>query len=213
MSKRLFDLSFSILLLPFLLPLFLVISILIKIDSKGSIFYIGQRTGRNGIPFGIYKFRTMVENADLGEGTTGLNDIRVTRLGKILRYYKLDELPQLLNVIKGEMSLVGPRPELKKYTDLFEGEEKIILTVRPGITDYSSIIFSELDKHAGEVEPEKTFEAKVLPLKNKLRIKYIQEQSLWLDIKLLAKTLIIILSRFIPMLNKVNLEHGILKIQ
>lgn len=201
-AKRLFDLCVASTLFIFFLPIFVVIAILIKMNSKGPIFYIGNRTGFNGVPFGMYKFRSMVLDADKGAGTTGFNDPRVTSIGKILRYYKLDELPQLLNVIKGDMSIVGPRPELSKYTDLFTEEEKIILTVRPGITDYSSVVFSELDKHAGEIEPEKNFENKILPIKNKLRIQYVKESNFWVDIIIIIKTVMILLPRIFPKFEK-----------
>jgi len=186
--KRFSDLFFCCIFLPFLLPFFIVISLLIKRDSIGPILYVGQRAGLNGKSFGIYKFRTMVLDADKGEGTTGYMDSRVTRIGGLLRRYKLDELPQLLNVLKGDMSLVGPRPELLKYAAAFQGEEKLILTVKPGITDYSSIRFFELDKHVGSIKPEKTFEDTILPIKNILRIQYIKERNVWVDMKILFRT-------------------------
>ena len=141
MLKRLFDIVFSFLGLLVLSPLFLIIAILIKRDSKGPVFFRGIRVGRFGKPFRIYKFRTMVVNADeLGGSPTADNDPRITKAGRFLRKYKLDELPQLLNVLKGEMSLVGPRPEVEEYVKLYSEEEKAILSVCPGMTDWASIL-------------------------------------------------------------------------
>lgn len=137
----------------------------------------------------------MTINADEGEGTTGLNDPRVTKIGRVLRHYKIDELPQFLNVLKGEMSIVGPRPELPRYTDAFSEDQKLILTVKPGITDYSSMIFANLNEQVGSHEPEKIFEQKILPLKNKLRMQYIKEQSFLVDMKIIFKTMTIVFMR------------------
>lgn len=185
-------------MLPILLPFFILISFLIKRDSVGPILYIGQRAGLNGKPFGIYKFRTMITDADKGEGTTGFMDSRVTRIGRLLRRYKLDELPQLFNILKGEMSLVGPRPELLKYAEAFKGEEKQILSVKPGITDYSSIKFFELDKHVGSIQPEKKFEDSILPIKNYLRVRYVKERNFWVDLKIIFRTFLLMFFIFFP---------------
>ena len=138
--KRIFDIFFSILGLILLSPLLLVVSIFIKIDSKGSIFFKQLRVGQGGKQFFTYKFRTMVQDAEKrGARLTSAKDSRITTAGKILRKYKIDELPQLINVLKGEMSFVGPRPELPEYVDLFREEYEIILRVKPGITDIASI--------------------------------------------------------------------------
>lgn len=186
--KRIFDLVFCLIFLPVLFPVYIILALLIRCDSPGPIIYVGQRAGYNCKPFGIYKFRTMVIDAEQGEGTTACMDPRITRIGSFLRRYKLDELPQLLNVLKGDMTLVGPRPELLKYAMAYDSEEKIILSVKPGITDYSSIKFIELYKHVGNHEPEKNFENKILPIKNFLRIKYVKEMSFLIDLKILFKT-------------------------
>ena len=190
MLKRFFDVSVCLFILPFSCPLFVVISILIKLNSPGPVFYRGMRTGLSGTPFKIFKFRTMQLDAEKsGGGTTALNDHRIFRFGAFLRKCKLDELPQILNVIKGDMSLVGPRPELLQYTSQYSEEESLILTVRPGITDFSSIEFISLDKIVGEVGADKIFEERVLKKKNSLRLKYVNEQSFLLDIKLIFQTI------------------------
>ncbi len=190
MLKRVFDVIASLLGLTALLPFFVLAGIAIKIDSPGPVFYRGIRAGRYGIPFKIFKFRTMVVDAEnLGGGTTALGDKRITRMGAILRKFKLDEFPQLINIILGDMSLVGPRPELLQYTDLFEGEEKKILSVRPGVTDYSSMEFVALDEMVGRVDVDRIFEEKILARKNELRIKYVNEQNFLLDLKLIFLTL------------------------
>jgi lipopolysaccharide/colanic/teichoic acid biosynthesis glycosyltransferase len=191
--KRIFDIISCSLSLPFLLPFFAIIAITIRLNSPGPVFYRGWRIGFNGKPFRIFKFRTMVVNAEkIGGGTTALKDPRITNIGNFLRKYKLDELPQVLNVIKGDMSIVGPRPELAQYTDLYKGEELIILSVRPGITDYSSMKFSALDEVVGSGDADSVFEAIVLAKKNELRIKYVQERTFFGDIKLIFQTLYLI---------------------
>ena len=139
-AKRTFDLMAASVGLVILSPLLLVIACAVRCDTRGPVFYRGVRTGLNGIPFRIIKFRTMVPDAEsLGGKVTARDDARVTRVGRVLRRYKLDELPQLINVIKGDMSVVGPRPEVSEYTALYTDEEHVILSVRPGITDYASI--------------------------------------------------------------------------
>ncbi len=190
MLKRLFDIATCLFALPFFLPFFAIIAIAIKLGSPGSVFYRGWRTGLGGRPFRIFKFRTMVVNAEkIGGGTTALKDPRITRFGKFLRRYKLDELPQVFNVIKGDMSIVGPRPELAQYTGLYKGEELIILSVRPGITDYSSMKFSALDEIVGAGDADRVFEKTVLANKNKLRIRYVKERTFSGDIQLILQTL------------------------
>ena len=198
MLKRIFDVSVGLVSLPILMPLFLIVASLIKIDSSGPIFYRGIRAGKNGKTFRILKFRTMVPDAErLGSGTTALNDFRITRVGKVIRKYKLDELPQVLNVIKGDMSIVGPRPELLEYAARYEGDEKLILSVRPGITDYSSIKFNALDVLVGEVDANKEFNEKILPQRTALRLKYVKERTFLGDIRLIFLTFQIILMKFI----------------
>lgn len=190
-TKRIFDLVVSLVLVTVTLPLSVVIVAGIVLASPGPIFYRGVRTGRHGRPFRIFKFRTMVVDAERrGGGTSGLDDPRVYGFGRILRRLKLDELPQLLNVLCGEMSLVGPRPELPVYTKRFTTEEQAILTVPPGMTDYSSIRFSSLDEIVGVENVDRIFEEQVLPEKNRLRLQYVRQRSFWVDLKILALTVV-----------------------
>lgn len=145
--KRALDLIMAIIALVLLALPMLLIGLMIQLNSKGPVFYRGERVGRAGKRFRIFKFRTMVENADqLGGPSTARNDRRLTKIGTILRKYKIDEIPQIFNIIRGDMSFVGPRPQVERYTRLYTAEEKIILTVRPGLTDYASIRFINLDK-------------------------------------------------------------------
>ena len=194
--KRLFDLFVSATALVILSPLFIMVSVAIALDSPGSVFYCGVRTGRWGIPFRMFKFRTMVVNVlKAQEGTTGLGDPRITRVGRIIRKTKIDELPQLINVVLGQMSLVGPRPELPRYTDQFTKEERAILSVRPGITDLSSIKFSSLDEVVGAEDVEKRFEENVLPVKNRLRLKYVRERNFFYDLKIIVATVVVLFQK------------------
>jgi len=187
-NKRLFDIVLSLLGLLLLLPAFAVIAILVKLSSPGPVFYRGVRSGRHGKPFRILKFRTMVADAEKGPGSTAQHDERITSIGHVLRRYKLDELPQLLNVLLGQMSFVGPRPELPRYTAHYSGDELLILTVRPGITDYSSLHFIQLADVLGADDPDRAFEEKVLPTKNRLRIQYVRDRSFVLDLHLILRT-------------------------
>jgi lipopolysaccharide/colanic/teichoic acid biosynthesis glycosyltransferase len=196
MIKRSTDLVGAFLGLTVLSPLLLVIAILVKVTSPGPVFYRGVRTGRHGRQFRIFKFRTMVENAEVvGGPTTAQDDERVTTVGRVLRRWKLDELPQLLNVIKGDMSLVGPRPEVSECTRLYTGDELLILSVRPGLTDFASIEYAQLDRVVGREQPFEVYKELVLPRKNLLRIKYVHEQSFVTDMKLIFKTLLRIVRR------------------
>jgi lipopolysaccharide/colanic/teichoic acid biosynthesis glycosyltransferase len=200
-SKRAFDIAVSTAGLVVLSPLLLALAVALKCDSRGPVFYRGVRTGRFGRPFRIFKFRTMVKNAEqIGSVTTSDNDPRITRVGRILRKYKLDELPQLINVIRGDMSLVGPRPEVVSYTNRYNAEERIILTVRPGITDWASIQFSDLQKIVGSEDAERVYREHVLPRKTELRVKYVQERSFTSDVRILAQTVWIVLTR--PLRNR-----------
>ena len=188
--KRLVDLIMALFLAVLLSPLFFLIIMLVKLDSQGSALYRGIRTGRFGKEFKIFKFRSMVENAEnIGGGTTALNDQRITRSGAFLRKSKLDEIPQLFNIILGDMSFVGPRPELTMYTKQYEGIEKIILNVRPGITDLSSLEFIALDEIVGGENADEAYEKYVLKRKNKLRVEYVLKQSAILDFKLFFTTI------------------------
>jgi lipopolysaccharide/colanic/teichoic acid biosynthesis glycosyltransferase len=168
---------------------------MIKLDSKGPVIYSGIRIGLNGNEFFMYKFRTMVVGAESDGTTTYLNDRRITRIGKLLRKFKIDELPQFLNVIKGDMSIVGPRPEVYEHTSAYSNEEKIILSVTPGITDYSSIYFSSLTELLGETDAHEIFVTKFRARKNLLRIKYVEEQSFFIDAKIIFLTIVTILKK------------------
>ena len=188
-AKRLFDVVSSAIALILLSPLLLVIAAGVKLSSPGPVFYRGIRTGRHGKPFRILKFRTMVvDAAEIGGPSTGQDDPRVTRFGRFLRRFKLDELPNLGCVLAGQMSIVGPRPEVPQYTSLYEGEEKLILSVRPGITDLSSIRFIDLASHIGAENVDAAFESRVLPVKNRLRVQYVRERSFWMDMKIIGST-------------------------
>ncbi|HPX75311.1 MAG TPA: sugar transferase [Bacteroidales bacterium] len=188
--KRIFDLLFSFLGLVILSPFLLIIAILIVIDSKGDIFYLQQRVGKDNKDFNIFKFRTMRPNSDKqGLLTVGAKDSRITRIGVFLRKYKIDELPQLINVLIGNMSFVGPRPEVRKYVDLYNSEQKKVLTVKPGITDYASIKYSNENELLAKSEnPEKTYIEEIMPAKLELNLKYINDASLLTDIKIIFKT-------------------------
>lgn len=179
-----------------LFPLFVILSILIVLDSKGGIFYRQVRVGKNNKDFKILKFRTMYSDSDKkGLLTIGNKDNRITRSGYYLRKYKLDELPQLFNVLKGEMSFVGPRPEVRKYVDLYDETQKKVLQVKPGITDYASIEYrNENEILSKSNNPEQTYINEIMPAKLKLNLKYIEDQSLLTDIKIIIKTIIKIVS-------------------
>jgi lipopolysaccharide/colanic/teichoic acid biosynthesis glycosyltransferase len=190
MLKRFFDFAISVTAISLLLPVLVIIAIGIKLSSKGPVFYRGLRIGLNGNHFRIYKFRTMVADAEkIGGPSTALDDQRLTKIGKFLRKYKLDELPQFINIIKGEMSLVGPRPQVEAYTKLYTADEKIILSVKPGLTDYSSIRFINLDSILGNNEVDRKYIQEVEPEKNKLRVKYARNHSLSVDIKIIMQTI------------------------
>ncbi|MBM3776993.1 MAG: sugar transferase [Acidimicrobiia bacterium] len=194
--KRAFDLAVATALLCALGPVLLAVAAAVRVDSPGPILYRGRRTGRHGRPFDMLKFRTMVADAErLGGTTTGLDDPRVTRLGRVLRRYKLDELPQLINVVRGEMSLVGPRPEVEEYTRLYGDRERAILSVRPGITDYASLRFIDLASVVGAEDVDEVYRRSVLAQKNELRLKYVRESSFAVDLKILARTVQAMLSR------------------
>lgn len=190
--KRTFDIFFSLFGLIVLSPLFLAVSILIKLDSRGPVFFRQERMGRNFGPFRIFKFRSMMPGAPgKGPSITVSGDKRVTRVGKYLRKFKIDELPQLINVFTGNMSLVGPRPEVRKYVEIFRKDYKRLLTVRPGITDPASITFRDEERLLSEsADWERDYLEKVLPEKIRLALTYLEDPSLLTDIKLILKTLI-----------------------
>lgn len=189
---RLIDFIASLLGLILLLPIFLLIAIWIKLDDrKGTVFYKQTRVGRNGIDFGLYKFRSMYVDSDRhGLITVGGRDPRITRSGYYIRKYKLDELPQLINVLKGEMSMVGPRPEVRKYVDLYTDEQRRVLSVRPGITDYASIEYmDENTLLAQSADPDKTYIEEIMPAKIELNMKFINNPSLSEYLKIIFKTI------------------------
>jgi lipopolysaccharide/colanic/teichoic acid biosynthesis glycosyltransferase len=188
--KRLFDIVFSLILLTFAALPFIVIAIAIVIDSKGGVFFHQERVGLNGKHFFLHKFRTMKPATEkLGQLTVGTRDPRITTIGYFLRKYKLDELPQLFNIIKGEMSVVGPRPEVPKYVALYSQQQRQVLTVKPGLTDYASIDFVDENALLSESEnPERTYIEEIMPLKLNLNLKYVSEMSLATDLKIVIGT-------------------------
>jgi len=195
--KRFLDIVFSLLVLAVGLPFGLVIALLIVLDSKGPVFYRQVRVGRNNVDFRLYKFRTMCVEADRGSLiTVGADDARITRIGAFLRKFKIDEFPQFLNILKGEMSIVGPRPEVRKYVDLYTTEQMRVLSVRPGLTDYASIRYvNENELLAASDNPEQTYIQEIMPDKLNLNLKYIDEQSFRTDCKIILETLKAILVR------------------
>lgn len=197
MLKRSLDIGLSLLGLILLLPAIFLIGLSIKMEDGGPIFYRGVRVGKDGLLFGIFKFRTMVRNAEkMGGPSTANDDPRITHVGKWIRRYKLDEIPQLINVLRGDMSLVGPRPEVKAYVDLFTREEKKILSVRPGITDWASLWNSDEGAVlAGSADPEKTYLEKIRPEKIRLQLRYVNKRSFFTDLKIIFLTLKTILLR------------------
>ena len=197
MAKRIFDILFSIVGLIFVSPLLLTICILIKHEDGGPVFYRGLRVGKKGTLFKIYKFRSMVVNAEkIGGSSTADDDPRITKIGKFVRKYKLDELPQLINVLKGEMSFVGPRPEVQHYVNMFTKEEKSILTVSPGITDWASLWNSDEGAIlAGSPDPERTYMEEIRPEKIRLQLKYVKERSFFTDISIILQTISKVIKR------------------
>lgn len=188
--KRVLDFCIAGIALLVLWPVYLLIAAVIAAESGFPVFYRAQRGGYLEKPFKICKFRSMVKNADqIGGGTTALHDNRITKVGNVLRKTKLDELPQLLQVFSGKMSLVGPRPELLRYVEQYSDEEKQILQVRPGITDYSSVEFINLDEIVGGENADEMYEKYVLKKKNALRVRYAQTVSFQTDVYILFKTL------------------------
>lgn len=196
MIKRSFDIVFSLLGLILLVPLLLIIAFLIKSESKGPIFFRQSRVGKNNVDFKIFKFRTMYIGSDKkGLLTIGDRDPRVTKVGFFLRKYKLDELPQLINVLLGHMSFVGPRPEVRHYVNYYSESDLNILSVKPGITDYASIYFrNEVELLKASNDPENYYIDVILPKKITLNKKYIENKNLLIDIKIILKTLLTIIN-------------------
>lgn len=194
--KRIFDILSSLVVLVLASPVFVFIALAIVLDSKGGIFYKQSRVGQFNKDFFLYKFRTMVTDADKkGQLTVGAKDSRVTKVGYFLRKYKLDEFPQLINILKGEMSVVGPRPEVRKYVQLYNPEQLKVLNAKPGLTDYASLEFSnENEILAKYTNPEKAYIEEVMPKKLALNLKYISEIGFLTDLKLIIKTIFKIVS-------------------
>lgn len=196
--KRLFDIIFSFVGLVLLSPLLSIIALLVKINSPGPVFFQGMRIGKNGKPFKMYKFRTMVVDAEKKGGpSTPIDDPRLTKIGKFLKKFQLDELPQLINIFKGEMSFVGPRPEVPSEIESLDLETKnTILSIKPGITSLATLA----NPHEGKVlrgskDPHKTYLEKIKPEKIRLNLEYVNKNSFWLDVKIIIKTFFIAVFR------------------
>ncbi|XOV67142.1 MAG: sugar transferase [Fluviicola sp.] len=188
--KRIFDIFMSAITLVVFLPFGIILSCLIFLTSKGGVFYYQERIGQHAKPFMLIKFRTMKVNADAtGQLTIGMRDPRITFIGYFLRKTKLDEFPQFLNVLIGQMSIVGPRPEVKKYVDLYTEEQKRVLKVKPGITDYASIKYFRENEILGNAEdPEKAYVEEIMPAKIALNMKYIENPGIGQDLRIMWMT-------------------------
>lgn len=191
MLRALFDKLAVFLGILILSPLLICVALAIALDSKGGVFFIQTRVGKNFKPFGLYKFRTMRPFAEReGKLTVGNNDPRITKVGAVLRKYKIDELPQLFNVLNGTMSLVGPRPEVPEYVECYTDEQRKVLSVKPGITDYASLLyFNENEILAKSSNPKATYLNEVMPAKLKLNLEYIERKSFNEDLKIIFKTI------------------------
>jgi lipopolysaccharide/colanic/teichoic acid biosynthesis glycosyltransferase len=191
MSKRLFDIVAAGIGLALLSPLLLALALWVRLDSPGPVLYRQQRVGRNGVLFDILKFRTMKQRPDAGPQLTVGRDPRITRAGRFLRHYKLDELPQLINVVQGTMSLVGPRPEVPRYVDCYPPAVRAtVLSVAPGITDLASILYKEESEVLGcAADPEQAYLETILPVKLEYYQRYVRERSFWLDLRIIFRTL------------------------
>jgi lipopolysaccharide/colanic/teichoic acid biosynthesis glycosyltransferase len=197
MIKRLFDIFFSFFAIIILLPVFLILALAIVLDSKGGVFYKQMRVGKGNTDFGLLKFRTMRKDAHKsGLLTVGGRDPRITKVGFFLRKYKLDELPQFINILLGDMSFVGPRPEVRKYVEMYNQEQLHVLDVKPGLTDYASIDYmDENDLLAKSEAPEQTYIDEIMPAKLKLNLQYITDKSFVTDLRIIFRTLFKIVSR------------------
>lgn len=195
--KRIFDIICSVIILLLFFPFGLIISILILLESRGGVFYRQERIGRYGKPFRLFKFRSMRKNADKqGKLTVGMRDSRITRTGYFIRKFKLDEFPQFINVIAGDMSIVGPRPEVKEYVDLYTDEQRLILNVRPGITDLASLEYFEENELLGKAsDPQKTYIEEIMPAKIALNKRYLANPTLANDLTIMWKTFVRIIKR------------------
>jgi lipopolysaccharide/colanic/teichoic acid biosynthesis glycosyltransferase len=194
--KRIFDIVVSLIILILFFPIGIIISLWILLESKGGVFYKQERIGKDGVPFKMFKFRSMRKDADkAGKLTVGMHDPRITRSGYFIRKYKLDEFPQFINVLKGDMSIVGPRPEVREYTDLYTEEQRKILSVKPGITDYASLEYFEENELLGQsADPHRTYIEEIMPAKIELNMKYIKDPGIVRDLKIMWKTFLKIIS-------------------
>lgn len=193
MLKRCFDVISSLVGLILISPVFLTVPLLIKLDSKGPIFFKQWRIGKDGKQFKIYKFRTMVQDADkIGSLITAGNDQRITGIGGLLRRYEIDELPTLINVLKGDMSIVGPRPEVLKYLRHYDRKYREILLVRPGITDLGTLSFRDEAKYLDAQNYEDTYETEILPQKLDLYLEYVHHKSFLFDLRIILQTIALI---------------------
>ena len=190
--KRVFDIFCSFIILIIFLPFGILIALFVLFDSRGGVFYVQERVGKDQKPFGLIKFRTMFVNSEKeGKLTVGMNDYRITRIGRFLRRSKLDEFPQFFNVLIGDMSIVGPRPEISEYVALYSDEQKIILNFKPGITDVASLEYYRENEILGAAEnPEKTYIEEIMPAKIELNKKYIKNASIGQDIKIMWRTVL-----------------------
>jgi lipopolysaccharide/colanic/teichoic acid biosynthesis glycosyltransferase len=188
--KRLFDIAFSLVMLLLLSPLFFILACWVSADSKGGIFFGQERVGIDGKHFKLWKFRTMRPHAEKGgQLTVGSSDSRITKAGYFLRKFKVDELPQLWNVVLGDMSVVGPRPEVPRYVAMYSPEQRRVLNIRPGITDYASLsYFEESDLLAKSANPEETYIQEVMPAKLALNLEYVRKHSFAGDLAIILKT-------------------------
>ena len=195
--KRIFDVIASILGIISLFPFFVLLALWVSVESRGGIFYRQRRMGKNGKPFQLLKFRSMYVGSDKSSRiTVGNKDSRITRSGQFIRKYKLDEFPQLINVIVGDMSIVGPRPEVEEYVKLYDDEQRQVLTVRPGISDYASIEYMDENELLSEAEdPQKKYIDEIMPAKLRLNLKYIEQQSFQTDLSIILRTIFGIFSK------------------
>lgn len=190
--KRIFDVSVALLGLIVLAPVFVIIGVWIKATSPGPVFYRARRVGQNGALFNLYKFRSMVANANrIGAGITAGDDPRITRAGRFLRRTKLDELPQLINVVQGDMSLVGPRPEDPRYVESYTAEQRRVLAVRPGITSWASVQYRHEEQLLSTATVDDVYRREIMPQKLALDLQYVDQQSLRLDLSILWHTLFV----------------------
>jgi lipopolysaccharide/colanic/teichoic acid biosynthesis glycosyltransferase len=191
MFKRVFDIFFSIIGMLFIFPFLVPLLILVISGSKGGAFFLQKRIGRGGKEFGLFKIRTMYVDSDKqGQLTVGSNDSRITRMGLFLRKYKIDEFPQLINILIGDMSFVGPRPEVRKYVEIYNDDQKKVLSVRPGLTDFASLQYYDENEQLSKYDdPEQAYIQIIMPHKLKLNLEYIEKRSFGMDIKIIFRTL------------------------